>query len=116
MKKIVTTLLTLTLVIITLTSGCINLSSKINNSLEAKTFYNENDRGNYFTLYPNDFSFIYIELKNYGSQTFDLSKAGNYKIEEDDIFLIASQEIVLRGKIINGTTIVDSEGTKWIKK
>jgi len=112
MKKIIITLTIL--VTISLISGCIETN---NTTLEnSRTFYNENNKENHFTLYAHDNSFVYIELKKDGSQTFDLSKAGGYKIEKDDIFLIVPQGIVLRGKFVNETTIIDSEGTKWIKE
>ncbi len=111
MNKIITILT----IMVTISSilGCIDDN---NTTLESsKTFYNENNKENYFTLYTHDNSFIYIELEKYGTQTFDLSKAGIYKIEKNDIFLLVPQGIVLRGNFINETTIIDSEGTRWIK-
>lgn len=115
MNKNITILIML--VTLTLISGCINLSSrKINSNLEAKTFYNENDKENYFTIYPYDMSFVYIEMEKDGSQTFDLSKVGNYRIIDNNIFLSIPAGIVLRGKIVNETTIIDSQGIKWIKE
>lgn len=113
MKKAIS-ILTI-LVTLTLISGCVVVKHDVYDA-HSQTFYNENNKENYFTLYPNDVSFIYIELKKDGSQTFDLSKAGNYKRDEDTIFLIVPQGIVLRGKFVNEITIIDSEGTKWIKK
>ncbi len=115
MKNKIKTLALLMIVIITTMSlsGCVETN---NTTFEnSRTFYNENNKENYFTLYTHDNSFIYIELEKYGSQTFDLSKAGIYKIEKNDIFLLVPQGIVLRGNFINETTIIDSEGTRWIK-
>lgn len=111
MKKTITILIMLVIAI----SGCVDVKHDVYNAYP-QTFYNENDKENYFTLYPNDISFTYIEVLKDGSQTFDLSKAGNYKLDEDTIFLIVSQGIVLRGKFVNETTIIDSQGIKWIKE
>jgi len=113
MKKIIIILT----IMVTVSSilGCIGDNNIITKDIKSKTFYNENNIENYFTLYPEDTTFIYIELEKYGGQTFDLSKVGNYKIKENNIFLLVSQGIVLRGTIINETTVIDSEGTRWIK-
>lgn len=114
-KTKITTLSVLTLIVtLMMISGCIvNNNTTLENS---RTFYNENNKENYFTLYTHDNSFIYIELKKDGGHTFDLSKVGTYKIEEKDIFLTIPQGIVLRGKFANETIIIDSEGTKWTKE
>ena len=114
-KTKITTLSVLTLIVALMTiSGCIETNSTTFEN--SRTFYNENNKENYFTLYLHDNSFVYIELKKDGGHTFDLSKVGGYKIEGDDIFLSIPTGIVLRGKFTNETIIIDSEGTKWIKE
>lgn len=118
MKKIIITLVilvTITLILATV-SGCIYNNNIVNRDTKSQTYYNENNKENYFTLYPEDHSFVYIEIIKDGSQTFDLSKVGNYKIEDDNIFLSIPAGMVLRGKINNETTIISSRGTKWIKE